>query len=158
MKLLLVNVLIAAAWLLATGWRSTAGFLAGFVLGFVLLALFSAVGDGGRYPRRWLGFVRFAFIFAWEFVKANLSVARIVLFARKDRLHPNFIDYDVSGMTPREVLLLSYCITLTPGTTTVNTSDDLRTLTIHALDAGAPDATRRQIDERLKNPMLRFTR
>lgn len=159
MKALALNLVIAVIWLLLSGGRSTADFFIGFSIGFAMLVAFNAVLPGADdYPRRCLAFVRFALIFAREFVSANLSVARIVLFQRKESLHPNFIRYDVSGLRPGEILLLSYCITLTPGTTAVHVSDDFRALVIHALDADAPDTIRRQIDERLKTPMLRFTR
>ncbi|MBE0545391.1 MAG: Na+/H+ antiporter subunit E [Verrucomicrobia bacterium] len=159
MKALALNLVIAVIWLLLRGGRSTVDFFIGFGLGFAMLAAFNAVLPGAAdYPRRCLAFVRFGLIFAREFVIANLSVARIVLFQNKESLHPNFIRYDVTGMRPGEILLLSYCITLTPGTTAVHVSDDFQTLVIHALHADAPDAIRRQIDERLKTPMLRFTR
>lgn len=159
MKALALNIVIAVIWLLLSSRRATADFFIGFGIGFAMLAVFNAVLPGAAdYPRRCLAFVRFGLIFTREFVSANLSVARIVLFQNTKSLHPNFISYDVTGMRPGEILLLSYCITLTPGTTAVQISDDFRTLVIHALDANAPDTIRRQIDERLKTPMLRFTR
>lgn len=159
MKALALNIVIAVIWLLLSSRRATADFFVGFGLGFVMLAAFNAVLPGAAsYPRRCVAFLRFVLIFAREFVSANLSVARIVLFESREALHPNFIRYDVTGMRPGEILLLSYCITLTPGTTAVQVSEDFRTLVIHALDADAPDTIRWQIDERLKTPLLRFTR
>jgi multicomponent Na+:H+ antiporter subunit E len=159
MKALALNLVIAVIWLLLSSRRSMADFFIGFGMGFAMLTAFNAVLPGAAdYPRRCLALLRFGLIFAREFVSANLSVARIVLFERKEALHPNFIRYDVRDLRPGEILLLSYCITLTPGTTAVHVSDDFQTLVIHALDADAPEAIRRQIDERLKTPILRFTR
>ena len=44
------------------------------------------------------------------------------------------------------------------GTTTVEISDDFKTLVFHALDAGNPPALRAAIDRTLKQPILSFTR
>jgi len=158
MKTFAINLGIAVLWLFLSGRHSALDFLVGFVIGFAVLAVFGKFLNRAEYPRRGLAVARFACVFALEFMKANLIVARTVLFLPKEALHPDFIHYDVTGMEPGEILLLSYCITLTPGTTTVSISDDRRTLVIHALDADDPAATRRQIDERLRKPILRFTR
>ncbi len=108
--------------------------------------------------RRPLALLRFLFIFAREFLLANLAVARTVLSRKPVALHPDFIQYDLTGLTPNEILLLSHCITLTPGTCSVEVSRDLCTLVIHALDARDPDAVRTGIDQTLKAAILAFTR
>ena len=159
MKALLINLLVAVIWLFLSNRRSTTDFFIGFIVGFFMLALFgSLLPNGGAYPRRCVAVARFALIFIKEFVRANLSVARTVLFERTESLQPNFIRYDVSQLRRGEILLLSYCITLTPGTTTVSVSDDFKELVIHALNASAPETVRWQIEEQIIQPMLRFTR
>jgi multisubunit Na+/H+ antiporter MnhE subunit len=158
MKALAFNLVLATLWLLLSPGRTTADFFIGFALGFAGLSLFSAVLDTGDYPRRALALVRFVAGFLREFVLANLNVAAQVLFRANRTLRPDFVHYDVAGLTPGEILVLGYCITLTPGTTMVRISDDFRILTIHALDAGDPAALCRDIDTKLKEPLLRLTR
>lgn len=158
MKALAFNLVLATLWLLLSPRRTTADFFIGFALGFAGLSLFSAVLDTGDYPRRALALGRFVAGFLREFVLANLNVATQVLFRANRALRPDFVRYDVTGLTAGEILVLSYCITLTPGTTMVQISDDFRTLTIHALDAGDPAALCRAIDTKLKEPLLRLTR
>jgi multisubunit Na+/H+ antiporter MnhE subunit len=101
---------------------------------------------------------QFIQVFLREFTLANFSVARAVLFQSRETLHPNFITYDVTGLSPLETLLLSYCITLTPGTTAVDLEDEGRTLIIHALDAHDPERVRGNIDTTLRKALLRCTR
>jgi multicomponent Na+:H+ antiporter subunit E len=158
MKALAFNLVLATLWLFLSSTRTTADFFIGFALGFAGLSLFSAVLDTGDYPRRALALARFGLGFVLEFIRANFNVAVQVLGRSNRALLPDFVRYDVAGLTPGEILVLSYCITLTPGTTVVQISDDFRTLTIHALDAGDPAALRRGIDLRLKTPLLRLTR
>lgn len=158
MKALAFNLVLATLWLLLSRTRSTADFFIGFALGFAGLSLFSTVLGTGDYPRRALALVRFFAGFLSEFIRANFQVAARALFYSNASLQPDFFHYDVAGLTRGEIVVLSYCITLTPGTTMVRISDDFRSLTVHALDAADVAALRRNIDRKLKEPLLRLTR
>jgi multicomponent Na+:H+ antiporter subunit E len=158
MRSLGLNLVIAVMWLLLSSEPSAAVFALGFLLGFTLLAAFRSVAGSEAYVRRTLAFGRFLARFILEFVTANVKVAGAVLFRSRDSLHPDFVTYDISDLTRPEILLLSYCVSLTPGTTTVEISADFKTLVFHALDADDPDALRTAIDRKLKRSILSFTR
>lgn len=153
-----LNLLIAVMWLLLSQSPSAVVFGIGFAVGFAFVAAFRSVIGGEAYVRRCVAFVRFLLVFTREFVVANLKVAGVVLFRSRESLHPNFITLDVTGLTPAEILLLSYCITLTPGTTTVEVAAGFRTLIVHSLDADQPDQIRAELDRTLKQSILAFTR
>jgi len=108
--------------------------------------------------RRIWGFVRFLLHFFWLFLKANLEVARLVLFVPRSRYNPGFLDYSIEEMTFKEALLLSHCITLTPGTITVLLDREQSLLRIHVLNFIDPAAVRGDIDKNLKEGIWRFTR
>lgn len=158
MKSLALNVLIAVIWLLLSAEPSVTAFAAGGLVGFVLLAGFHRVLGSGDYVRRVVALGRFALVFTWEFLVANANVVWTVLFRAPESLHPNFITYDVAGLKPFEILLLTYCISLTPGSTTVKVTDDFRTLVLHTLDVDNADAIRARLDRVLKHGILSFTR
>lgn len=153
-----LNLLIALIWLLLSPQPSPTTFAVGFALGFAFLVAFRGLVGGEAYVRRCWAFLRFLGLFTWAFLVANLKVAAAVLFRSRESLHPNFLTYDVTGLRRHEILLLSYCITLTPGTTTVDIAPDFRTLVIHALDADAPEQIRADLDRHLKPALLAFTR
>lgn len=158
MKSFVLNLLIAIIWLLLSTEPTPGEFALGGLLGFALLASFRRVLDSGDYVRRVLAAGRFLVVFTWEFLIANATVVRTVLFRSKESLHPNFMTYDVAGLKPFEILLLSYCISLTPGSTTVKVTDDFQTLVLHTLDVDDADATRSRLDRVLKHGILSFTR
>jgi multisubunit Na+/H+ antiporter MnhE subunit len=158
MKPIALNLVIAGIWLFLSRQPSLAVFAVGFFVGFAVIALFRHVIDDEGYVRRCVAFVRFLLIFIREFLVANFTVAWTVLFTRKDALYPNFLTYDVSGLTRIEILLLSYSLSLTPGTTTVQIEGDFNTLILHVLNADQPDKVRASIDRRLKSAILKFTR
>ena len=158
MRSLLLNLVMAGMWLLFHQNPNLAQFFIGFGLGFIFLVLFQSVVGSTSYVRRAIAFVRFLLVFLREFLMANLAVTMTVLFGSRDAIHPNFITLDVAGMKPYEILILSYCITLTPGTTSVEIEDDFKTLIVHALDAEHPDKVRDQINGSLRDAILKFTR
>lgn len=110
------------------------------------------------WPQRALSFFRFCGGFLWALVAANLQMARVVLFRPLRHLTPAFIKYPIKDLSNLEVVLLSHCITLTPGTTSVEISADRTTLVIHALDGSDPAAVCRSIQSELEMPMLAWTR
>lgn len=153
----IMNLVIAEIWQLLSG-AGMVGFGTGLVIGFVLLSIFPNLLGSHEYVRRVLAFFRFLGIFLREFVISNLVIAKAVLFRKREDIHPNFLTYNIDGMRPWEVFLLSQCITLTPGTTAVEIDPDFQSMVIHAFDADDPDAVRESIDRTLKAAILAFAR
>jgi multicomponent Na+:H+ antiporter subunit E len=153
-----LNLIIAIMWLFLSREQTMVSLLIGFLIGFGLLALFAPVLGSGDYVRRGVALVRFLLVFFREFILSNLAIAKAILTRPRESIRPNFVTYDVSDMRRMEILLLTHCITLTPGTTTVEVSKDFKTILIHCFDVEDAEAVRRQIERRLKRNILRFTR
>jgi multicomponent Na+:H+ antiporter subunit E len=111
-----------------------------------------------RWPVRAVALLWFLLCFMKELVLSNFAVARTVLLQRRADLAPGFLTYDLRGLTPFEIVVLTHCITLTPGTASVEISEDRSAVVLHALDARDPDAIRHAIKTRLEAPLLRWTR
>lgn len=102
--------------------------------------------------------IRYAFIFVWEVIVANVQVVRIVLSPTL-RIRPGFLAVPMRAKTDLEVTSLANSITLTPGTIAVHVSDDRHDIVIHALDIGdEPDKVRRTIQTNLEANILKWTR
>lgn len=110
------------------------------------------------WPRRALSFAWFTLCFLRALIVANLQMVRVVLFRPVRSLAPGFIQYPLAGLSEFEVVVLTHCITLTPGTTSVEVSDDGRILLVHALDAGDPAGVCESIRRELEEPLLAWTR
>lgn len=108
--------------------------------------------------RRPVGFFLFLVAFTKALIKANLEVAYTVLFVKREDIHPAFLEYNIAHLHRMELLLLTQCITLTPGTISVEVSEDLKTLTIHALHGQDIKSVKDSIKQELETPMLRFMR
>lgn len=108
--------------------------------------------------RRLLAFLRFLVIFSRELIQSNLSVARATLFAPATAVEPAFLRYRIQGLTSVEITLLTHCITLTPGTVTVEIAEERDWILIHVLDGTSPEEAEHSIRERLEKPILAFLR
>lgn len=82
----------------------------------------------------------FPFFYAWEVVAGALRISWDVLHPRP-RLRPVLVRVPVGDITPRQLLLLANLVTMTPGTLTVDVTEDSSVLVVHGLyDADDPSA------------------
>jgi multicomponent Na+:H+ antiporter subunit E len=156
--MLLLNVLLALAWVALTGQFTPANLALGFVLGYLMLWLVQRTREPLTYfarVRQVLGFVVF---FLWELVKANLQVTYYIL-APHHRMRPGVIAVPLEARTDAEITLLSNLITLTPGTLSLDVSADRRVLYIHSITLGdKTDEFRHRIKEGFERRMLEVLR
>lgn len=95
--------------------------------------------------------------FIGEFIRSVLAVARLVLMPRL-RLQPAVIAYPLTVSTDGQITLLANMITLTPGTISVDVSEDRRTLYIHILDLGDREKLVGRLVSGLETRVLRAIR
>lgn len=139
MSKLFINTLFALAWAGMTGQFSLVNLAFGFVLGAAALAVIREQTHASTHFRRAGRAASLAAIFLYELLKSSLNVVRIVL-SPSLRLSPAIIAYPLTVTSDAEITLLANMITLTPGTLSLDVSDDRRTLYVHAIDAVDPEA------------------
>ncbi len=87
-----------------------------------------------------------------DIVVASFQVAALILSPRQPR--PAFVSYQLELQHPLAISILASTISLTPGTVSVDVSDDQRTLLIHALDTESDQAVIDSIRQRYERPLL----
>ncbi len=92
-----------------------------------------------------------------EMLLSALSVAWLVVQPRL-RLRPTIIAYPLTVTTDTQITLLANLVTLTPGTLSIDVSDDRKTLLIHVLDVGDPEALIGRIASGFEAKVLGVTR
>lgn len=146
--LLLVNILLALVWGALTGEYTPSNLLAGFLLGYLTLWLLqrtTATRGGGYFSKGPLitGFILF---FVWELIKANLRVMYDVL-TPWHRMRPGIVAIPLDVATDAEITLLANLISLTPGTLSLDVSDDRSTLYVHTMYMGQAETFRHSIKQ-----------
>ena len=145
--MLLGSILLALAWAALQGEITLANLLMGYVFGYVILAL---LARGGVMPStltsRMAHAAGLAGFFIWELVLANVRVAVDVLRPRTT-IRPAVVAIPLDVTTDGEILLLSMLINITPGSVTIDLSEDRRTLYVHVMHMTSAEASRREIKE-----------
>ena len=144
MNLYLINILLALAWGLMTGSFTAPNLILGFVLGMGALYLIrEQVGSLG-YFRRAGRVLSLALLFLYELMLSAWKVAVLVMSPKMD-IKPGIFAYPLKVDRDFEITLLANLITLTPGTLSVDVSEDRSILYVHAVDCSDPDSTRQDI-------------
>ncbi|TDH38820.1 Na+/H+ antiporter subunit E [Pseudohoeflea suaedae] len=153
MSLFLVNVLLALAWAAVTGSFTFLNLAFGFVLAMATLSLIrEQVGSVGYFSRA-RRIISLFLLFIYELILSAMRVAILVL-SPKMNLKPGIFAYPLKVDRDFEITLLANLITLTPGTLSVDVSDDRRTLYVHAIDASDPEQARRDIAEGFERKIM----
>ena len=141
MNLLLLTIVIALGWCAATASFSLGNLLFGALLATVALYFARGRIGGFRFGRKLLHVLALLWLFIRELMLSAIRVAMLVL--RPDlrtRLRPEMIEFPLTVESDLEITLLANLITLTPGTLSVDVSDDRKVLLVHAIDVPDRDA------------------
>jgi multicomponent Na+:H+ antiporter subunit E len=130
----LLNVLLALAWAALVGQFDLPNLIFGFGLGYVMIYLARGRSGAGGYFARVTRVVRFVAYVLKEIVVANINVTRAVLLTPLDKLRPGIVGVPLDLKSDVEITMLANLITLTPGTLSLDVSDDRRTLYVHAIE------------------------
>jgi multisubunit Na+/H+ antiporter MnhE subunit len=153
-----VHLLLALLWTFLGDAPSLGRWLVGVLLGWCGMALFPQPLRSAEYTRRTGAFVLFGLVLLRELVLSNFQVAWSVLSLGRRTWCPRLLTLPVPDLSRGEVYLLAHCITLTPGTTTVDVLDEGRTLLLHVLDGRDPELVREGIRQGIMAAILNFTR
>ncbi|MCY4300397.1 MAG: Na+/H+ antiporter subunit E [Aestuariivita sp.] len=147
MNSLVVNLLFALAWAFFFGEFSVRILSSGFVLGYIVLWILQPL-TGGRsdyFLRVWYWFKLFV-MFHYELVVSSISVLRDIL-TPQHLARPAVIEMPLSVKSDAGILLVTNLITLTPGTLSLDVSEDRKTLKLHAMFADNPEQVVRQLKD-----------
>ena len=144
----LLNILLAVLWSFMWGQVNLYALLCGFVLGYLLLGMVGRLlpHKDESYGRKVFSVISFGGYFLKILIVANLQVAREVC-TPGFQMTPAIIRYDVSDLTGFQITSLANAITLTPGTLSVDVTDDENTLYVHCMYAKDRDEAVRGLDE-----------
>ena len=157
MTYFVANLLLAVAWAALMGTITLENLVFGFVLGYVLLAISQRAIGPTTYFRRLPLLIRFLGFYLREMTIANIKVAAEVITPRTIS-RPAILAVPLDARTDLEITLFANLLALTPGTLAIDLSPDRRTLYVHALFVGDPDAYRTHLKRDLERRVLELVR
>lgn len=154
MNMFILNIALAVIWAALWGSPTLLMLGSGYVLGFLTLWFSAPVfGLTDSYFLRSWRIVRLILFFIYELVMSSLRVAWDVM-TPGDSSTPAILEMPLDMKSDIEILMVTNLISLTPGTLSLDVSDDRKTLTFHAMYADDPQAV---IDD-LRNGMERLVK
>jgi len=129
-----INMLLAFVWVFLDTTYTITEFVVGFILGAIITGFYARLsGRRDFYLHRFFKFLKFLLVCIYELYIACFQVLRLVL-SPKLNLKPGIIRMKVDLPTDFQLVFLASLINLTPGTLTLEVSQNKKTLYIHALN------------------------
>ncbi|PWK75768.1 Na+/H+ antiporter subunit E [Aminobacter sp. AP02] len=147
------ELILALIWVAISGSYSIPNLVFGFAIGWIVLFLVRDQRLATRTVIRPWALLLLIGLFIKELLLSALRVARLVLSPRMD-IKPGIFAYPLKVDRDFEITLLANLITLTPGTLSVDVSDDRRTLFVHGMDCSDPEQARRDISQGFERRIL----
>jgi multicomponent Na+:H+ antiporter subunit E len=151
------NLLLALAWVAMTGVFTPLNLALGFGLGFLVLFFYQRVLGPANYFRKVPQALGFGAYFLRELVLANLRVAFDVV-TPGFHMRPGIIAVPLDAETDLEITLVANLITVTPGSFSLDVSDDRKVLYVHAMYVEDPEAYVRGIKDGFERRVLELLR
>lgn len=146
MSYAVVALVLAVFWAVATGNFSLLNLLFGGIVGALGLFLVRDKVQSPLFLRKLRRILALVGLFTYELVLSATRVAILVLRPNmKQHLRPAIIAFPLTVKRPAEITVLANLITLTPGTLSVDVSDDGTFLYVHALSCPDREALIRDI-------------
>lgn len=153
MILYVIHILLALIWAAVTGSFTLANLLFGLVLATgALYVIREQVGSLGYFARA-RRIVSLGLLFIYELILSAWRVAVLVLTPKMD-LQPGIFAYPLTVERDFEIALLANLITLTPGTLSVDVSEDRSTLYVHCIDCSDIEATKKDIADGFERKII----
>lgn len=144
----MLSLLLVLLWMgLVNRWAWGSLVFAGLV-GLVLPLLVTPWWPGAQGVRRPWRIPAYLALLLIDIVRANVTVALIVLFKPRRDLRPAWVAVPLDLRRPESIAALAATVTLTPGTVSCDLSPDGDALLVHCLHAPDPDAVRTEIKTR----------
>jgi len=157
MNLFFINGFIALGFIGVQGRFTLSGLLVGFALCYMALWITRPLYGDSRYFQRVPKTARLLGYFLVELVLSNLRVLwDVVTPGHISR--PGIVGIPLSAESDLEILLVANLISLTPGTLSIDLSEDRRTLFVHVMFLDDPEHFRKSIKDGLERRVLEVTR
>ena len=126
------NLLLTFVWVALTGDFTFQNYLFGFIVNFFILWVITRGDSDARYFTLLPKLVAFFLYFLWELFKANLQVAYEVVTPHY-RMKPGIVKVPLTVQSNLGITFLANMISLTPGTLSLDVSNDKKVLYVHSM-------------------------
>jgi|SRR5690606_7813034 multicomponent Na+:H+ antiporter subunit E len=134
-------LVLALVWAAITGNFTGLNLLLGVAIGGVAVLMLRSVFAPPRALRKVRRVASLLLLFLYELAASAIRVARVVLTPDlKSAIRPAIVAFPLTVKSDAEIALLANLITLTPGTLSIDVSEDRSVLYVHVLTLDTREA------------------
>lgn len=154
MNVFILSPVFVLIWLSVTGSWTIPNLLFGALITALSLSLIRRyLEDEGTYWFKPFAVLKLTLLFFKELAMSAIRIA-ILVTRKKIDIQPGIFAYPLRVTTDFEITLLANIITLTPGTLSVDVSEDRKFLYVHGIDCSDVDAAKRDIAEGFEQKIM----
>lgn len=147
MNTLVANLFLAVIWALFFGGFTWLTVLSGLAVGYgILWVLQPLQGARSTYFSRVWYWAKLIVMFLYELLVSSVQVLKDI-FTPQHLSNPAIIDMPLDVKSDAGILLVTNLISLTPGTLSIDVSEDRKMLQLHVMFADDPEAVCRQLKQ-----------
>lgn len=153
-----LNLSLTIAWMALIGEFTLDSFVEGFIVTFIVVGITDYyIRDIRRgYFRRIWTVSAVLLNFMKEVVKGSLRVAGTVLSFRLN-ITPAVVAIPLDLKTDTQITIFANMITLTPGTLSLDVSNDRKTLYVHTIDMDDVETFRQELKNGFEKQVMELT-
>lgn len=154
---IVVNLLMAVIWTFLQNSYTVTDFIFGYLIGILVLFILRRFLVFDFYLYRIWAVIKLIMLFIIELIKANIDVVKVVLSPKLDN-QPGIVAVTTKLESEVEITLLAALISLTPGTISMDFSEDNRTIYIHSIDVPDKEEMISDIHDTFERAIMEVTK
>jgi multicomponent Na+:H+ antiporter subunit E len=152
-----INLILAFVWAALNGGIGLPSLLVGFLIGYFVLYVLQPLFGTSRYCGKLLDGIQLTSFFIYELIVSSLKVTWDVLTPLQ-KSKPALVAVPIDARSNAEVTVLANLVSLTPGSLSVDISDDRSQLLVHAMFVDDPEAFKKEIKLGMEKRVLEAMR
>lgn len=152
-----INLVLAVVWSALSGELSIGSLVIGFIIGYITLWAMQPLFPASRYCSKVIGLGMLAIFFLWELLVSSLKVAWSVVTPMRYS-KPGIVSIQLDVKSDTEITVLGNLISLTPGSLSLDVSEDRKHLIVHAMFIENPDDFRVEIKHGMEHRVIEALR
>jgi len=154
---IVVNILMAVIWIFLQSNYTATSFIVGYMIGILILFMLRRFLVSDFYVHQVWAIIKLIMLFIIELIKANIDVIKVVLRPKLNH-QPGIVAVTTRLESDAEITLLAALISLTPGTISMDFSEDSKTIYIHAIDVPDKEEMIKDIHDTFERAIMEVTK
>ncbi|GGF07371.1 Na(+)/H(+) antiporter subunit E [Halobacillus andaensis] len=154
---ILLNIIIAVMWMFLSETYNFTSFLVGYIIGILMLFVLQRFIPDTFYIKRVFSVIKLIMLFVRELLLSNIDIVKLAYKPKLD-IQPGIFALPIDLKSNWEITLLANLISLTPGTLSLEVSEDYSKIYIHAMDIPDVEQSIKDIKETFEKAIMEVTR